>query len=293
MGLTVLVPGVGGPANLAAGPPLWPSEVTAWGTLAVAIAAVAVALFAEWRASVRVRNEREHSDKILVDERERADKHLADEQERHDKEISEERRLADERLAKQLAHSDAQLAEERAHSAAQLREERDHAEEVRRRERQADNARILLQRVVELQPYLDTIPGMSIGYRPGDSAEVIEERGAAVQSLRHGAMAEVPLLSADGEAKIVAERYRQLVQLIHAVANDNGSDRGWLASTLKAYARWVRITLRMLAENQTVPPIHGGSPEIPLLGIPADQPIWQPNPIPPGWNDELDAETAI
>ena len=186
--------------------------------------------------------------------------------------------------------ADEQRREEREHSAAMLREERDHAEEVRRRERQADNARILLQRVVILQPYYDSIPGMSIGASMAGAPP--PGRPEAIESLQHGALAEVPLLGGDDAAQTVAERYRQLVQLIYAVANDNGSDRGWLAATLKAYARWVRITLRMLAENQTVPPIHAGSPEIPLLGIPADMPFWQPNPIPPGWNEELDSETA-
>jgi hypothetical protein len=71
--------------------PLWPSELTAWGTLAVAIVAVAVALFAEWRASVRVMDERENAAKVLADER----------------------GAADERLSRQLAESAAQLQAER------------------------------------------------------------------------------------------------------------------------------------------------------------------------------------
>jgi hypothetical protein len=57
--------------------PVWPGELTAWGTLAVAIAAVAVALFAEWRAAVRVAQEREHSAQVLADERKAADDRLA------------------------------------------------------------------------------------------------------------------------------------------------------------------------------------------------------------------------
>jgi hypothetical protein len=62
-----------------------------WGTLAVAVAAVAVALFAEWRAGVRVAQEREHSARVLADER----------------------KPADDRLAAQLAASEAQLRAER------------------------------------------------------------------------------------------------------------------------------------------------------------------------------------
>jgi hypothetical protein len=79
--------------------PIWPGELTAWGTLAVAVVAVAVALFAEWRAGVRVAQEREHSARVLADER----------------------KAADDRLAAQLAASEAQLRAERdeARKAAQ------------------------------------------------------------------------------------------------------------------------------------------------------------------------------
>jgi hypothetical protein len=71
--------------------PIWPSELTAWGTLAVAVVAVAIAFFAEWRASIRVISERDHAAKVLEDER----------------------KAADERLNAQMAHSDRQLQEER------------------------------------------------------------------------------------------------------------------------------------------------------------------------------------
>ena len=87
--------------TVAAGPD-WASATTAIGTVAVAVVAVGVALFAEWRASRR----------------------LADERALHAKEIGDERALGEKRLAEQFAHSDAQLAEERAHSAAQLQEDR-------------------------------------------------------------------------------------------------------------------------------------------------------------------------
>jgi uncharacterized membrane protein YcjF (UPF0283 family) len=88
--------------NLADATPLWPAELTAWGTLAVAVVAVAVALFAEWRASVRVRHERERSDRLLADEREHNAQVLAD-----------ERTVAAKRLADQMAHGDQQLQQER------------------------------------------------------------------------------------------------------------------------------------------------------------------------------------
>jgi hypothetical protein len=107
----------------------WTSIMTAIGTVAVAIVAVAVALFAEWRAGIRIRDEREHSATVL-----------AAQQELHDKEIAEERTLAEQRLTRQLEHSAAQIAEERKaaderlkaqleHSDAQLREERQRAQD--------------------------------------------------------------------------------------------------------------------------------------------------------------------
>jgi hypothetical protein len=53
--------------------------MTAVGTVAVAVVAVAVALFAEWRAGKRVAAERAHSDQQLREERERSDARLAEE----------------------------------------------------------------------------------------------------------------------------------------------------------------------------------------------------------------------
>lgn len=93
--------------------PDWASATTAIGTVAVALAAVGVALLAEWRAGQRLRKEYDRSDDLLAEERAL-----------HAKEIAEERALADKRLAEQFAHSDAQLAEERAHSVALLQEDR-------------------------------------------------------------------------------------------------------------------------------------------------------------------------
>lgn len=69
--------------------------VTDWltgiGTVAVAVLAVGVALYAERRADKRVAAERAHSAKVLA----------------------EERKLADDRLLKQMQHSDAQVLQER------------------------------------------------------------------------------------------------------------------------------------------------------------------------------------
>ena len=98
--------------TVAAGPD-WASATTAVGTVAVALVAVGVALFAEWRAGLRLREEHRRSGELLAEERAL-----------HAKEIAEERALADKRLVEQFAHSDAQLVEERAHSAAQIQEDR-------------------------------------------------------------------------------------------------------------------------------------------------------------------------
>lgn len=113
-----------------------------------------------------------------------------------------------------------------------------------------------------------------------------------MDSLRHGAFAEAPFLGAGEAAEEAADRYRSLVQLVVSAAKDGSSDEEQTTATLGAYARWVRISLRMLAENGTVPPINGGTPARPILGLPKNMPIWQPSPVPPGWNEEIDTETA-
>jgi hypothetical protein len=99
--------------NLADGTPLWPSELTAWGTLAVAVAAVLVALFGEWRTSKR----------------------LAQQQIRHEAEITEEHRLADQRLAEQEKAAEERLRTQMVHSDEQLRQEREAAETRLKEER--------------------------------------------------------------------------------------------------------------------------------------------------------------
>lgn len=65
--------------------------------------------------------------------------------------------------------------------------------------------------------------------------------------------------------------------------------------TLLNYSRWVRISLRMLAENETVPPIYGGTPELPILGLADHMPAWLPHPLPPRWEEEavIDAPTRL
>jgi hypothetical protein len=99
-------------ATVTAGPD-WANATTAIGTVVVAVVAVGVALFAEWRAGRQLRDEHKRSDELLAQERAL-----------HAKEIADERALAGKRLAEQFAHSDAQLAQERAHSEAQLQEDR-------------------------------------------------------------------------------------------------------------------------------------------------------------------------
>jgi hypothetical protein len=113
--------------------PLWPTELTAWGTLAVAVAAVAVALFAEWRASIRAAAARKHSDKQLADER----------------------AAADERLRRQLEHS-----------AVQLQAERD---QVREREQQANAWAVR----VELAEYDAGPRSSAMAGQPDDAAKQV------------------------------------------------------------------------------------------------------------------------
>lgn len=62
------------------------NAVTGIGTVAVAVSAVSIAVWSDWRSQTRLKSEREHSEKQLTEERTRSDE-----------EIKEERRLSQER----------------------------------------------------------------------------------------------------------------------------------------------------------------------------------------------------
>src|SRR5712691_5787682 len=93
-------------------PPQWPSVMTAWGTVAVAIAAVFVAWFAEWRATILVSQARKDAAQAVTEERVYSAQVLSD-----------ERAAADGRLQRQLDASAARLQQQLEASATQLQEE--------------------------------------------------------------------------------------------------------------------------------------------------------------------------
>ncbi len=125
--------------------PLWPGELTAWGTLAVATVAVAVALFAEWRAGVRVRSERKHAATVLAGERKVADDRLTRQLEHSDQQLAAERKAADERLTRQLEHSDQQLADERKVADERLTRQLEHSDQQLADERKVADDRLQAQ----------------------------------------------------------------------------------------------------------------------------------------------------
>lgn len=85
-----------------AGGPSWTDILTAIGTVGAVIVALGIALFADWRAGKRIKDEHDRSDRLLREERERAAAELAGQREH-------------ERIA---------LDDERAYSRQQLEEER-------------------------------------------------------------------------------------------------------------------------------------------------------------------------
>jgi F0F1-type ATP synthase epsilon subunit len=98
---------------VAAPGPDWASIMTAIGTVAVAIAAVGIALWTDWRSGVRIAAEQARHDKETADERALADKRLADQQAHSDKQLADEREAADARLQRQLEAAAAQAQTER------------------------------------------------------------------------------------------------------------------------------------------------------------------------------------
>lgn len=162
------------------------------------------------------------------------------------------------------ADAEKRLEDERAAGEQRIRDERAHADEVRRRDRQIANAAGLVARVAELQAFMTGVPGSSLrAERPSMSAHsrnmADEETLHAVSSLRHGAWTEAAMLGTSAAAEAAAERYRTLVRLVDEAARTHPfPDRDLV--TLRNYARWVLISLRTLAENETVPP-NPGAPE--------------------------------
>jgi hypothetical protein len=102
------------------------------------------------------------------------------------------------------------------------------------------------------------------------------------------------VLGRDDEAEEAAARYRYLVKLVEDLARKQPArpEGKRDVRAVRNYARWARISLRMLADDGTVPPIHGGSAQFPVLGLAEDMPAWLPHPLPPGWVDEADDDPS-
>ena len=206
---------------------------------------------------------------------------------RRDTEARAERDRADaeRRAVSDRADAERRLREERDLSERRIRREHDEAAEIRRRDRLRENAIGLIRRVSELQPRMAALTGLTLRERMGTSAFAAQrdydaeqynrESRALVESVRHGAWTEVALLGPGDAADRAAERYRALVRLAdEAALTGSVTDRD--IDTLLNYATWVRIILRMLLDEEAVPPIYGGSPEYPQLGL-ADQ--CRPGPL--------------
>ena len=84
-------------ATGAAGGPGVIDILTAIGTVGAVVAAVGIALWTDWRAGRRIRDEREHSEKVLRDEREHAAAAIEGERAHGRKLLEEERQFALER----------------------------------------------------------------------------------------------------------------------------------------------------------------------------------------------------
>jgi len=205
---------------------------------------------------------------------------------------------AGRRAAADRADAERRLQDERDLSEQRIREECEADAEIRRRDRLRENATGLIRRISDLQPRMAAIPGLTaregrlsfFARSSGDDSvkRSNQESRAALESLRHGAWTELAMLGPSEAAAKATERYLELVRLVDdAALRESAPDRD--VDTLLNYATWVRITLRMLADDDAVPPIYGGSPDYPQLGLAEHMPAWTPHPLPPGW----DHETAV
>jgi hypothetical protein len=71
------------------------------------------------------------------------------------------------------------------------------------------------------------------------------------------------MLGTSEAAELAAGRYRRLAWLVDEAASESSSTQDRDIKSLKNYARWVLLSLRMLAENETVPPFSEGAPPYP------------------------------
>lgn len=212
---------------------------------------------------------------------------------RADEQAERERSEAAKREARDRADADMRLQQERDASEQRIREEREQAAKIRRREAQRAHAIELIRLVALLQPLMASVPGVAVREAAGSSPfprgssftrPRDGEAWAAIESLRIGTWTEGAMLGGAGAARQAAERCRQLVRLVDEAARTTGlQDRD--VDSLLNFGTWVRISLRMLAGDETVPPICGESAESPVLGQ-VDLPPWVPNPLPPEWNEE-------
>ena len=171
--------------------------------------------------------------------------------------------------------------------------ERKYAEKVRRRDRQIANVAALAGRVAGTQAHLAAIPGAV--HRIGQGGQTTKDALAAIWSLRLGAWTEAAMLGTDKTAEAAADRYRALVALLGEASNAQLANRypERDMDTLRNYVRWVLISLSNLAEDETVPTLAPGFPEIPLLGLAEDMPAWLPDPIPAEWDDMARADVPV
>lgn len=235
----------------------------------------------------------------------RRDRRDAEDRAERDRQAAEDRAERDREDAKNRASRDRadaerRLQEERDLSERRIREERAEAAEIRRRDAQRVNAIDLVRRVAQVQPLMANVPSLALregagtspwaaGAFPGGPRDA--ECRSAIESLRHGAWTEVVLLGDGDAARKAGERYRLLVRLVdQATLTAERRDRD--IDTMLNYATWVRISLRMLADNETVPEIVGG-PDQPVLGMAEHMPLWAPEPRPPGWDDELEVNAPL
>lgn len=204
------------------------------------------------------------------------------------KQAAEDRTAADQRLAEERAAGDQRLNDERTHGA-----------EMRRRDRQIANVAVLVARVADIRAHMSDVPGIhsrsafsSMGatitaHHPSDP-----ETLAAISSLRHGEWAEAAMLGTSETAELAAGRYRTLARLVDDAASEFSSTHDRDLASLRNYARWVLITLRTLAEDETVPPFSEGARPYPMLGVEDGMPVWQPDPIPTRW-DVAEADVPV
>jgi hypothetical protein len=150
----------------------------------------------------------------------------------------------------------------------------------RNRARSSEAARMLLERLADLDAWLPSLPDVSTD-QPRLSVHARDQCRSALTSIRRGMGTDLISIN-DGELRT---RYRELVRLAYDVGyrEAGAPDYKRQIRDVRGYLRYVQHSLAALIDEQPLP----AHTDPPVLTRSAGEP-WLPPAVPPHWRDPAD-----